>query len=521
MLVSCLFCQRARATHSTFTTRTRSLARDGYSMPSSLIPRHTASRSTCDDDELTEDRAKETPSTLSILANDDISRFTFQPVVKSVSSIGSPTSVVSPSGGLDFILEEADISAEQVPNRHLNDRGFCMDRFTLQKNDIEQNDDDANEATDSSVFGSLADSTTPNTAILGKDTNFAHHRNTTPFSDNVHRISQSQLVRVLRKAACQTNTWGGDDRESYFSRGSSLPCSTETPFSHRPSTNFNSDSKKGAADKHDEDLESIDNSILDLSSVGSSRVKQRYPKERDPTQRSSTGLHSPNESDGIQPKYINVEERIQQGLMALQKKKQESADMFQRASQGLKDDLQRAHGLVQTLEEQLDRAFRRREEALQRYEGAHANRNQQVAADAVRTLHLEIVQHCLSTFATRKMIEAPMPISCTPGDASQDITFTNMSVLDRALAQFATLSIENDSDVNSSQYSTGSSNVWYQELSVEELKLMKMRLESILDLFHTAQRRKDSTNLRWQAQADAMKHDAASKYVLYCQYGQI
>jgi hypothetical protein len=486
-------------------------------MPSSLIPRHTASRSTCDDDELTEYRAKETPSTLSILANDDINRFTFQPVAKSVSSIGSPTSVVSPSGGLDFILEEADISAEQEPNRHLNDR------FTLQKNDIEQkwqNDDDANEATDSSVFGSLADSTTPNTAILGKDTYFAHHRYTAPFPDNVHRISHSQLVRVLRKAACQTNTWGGDDRESYFSRGS-VPCSTETTFSHRPSTNFNSDSKKGAADIHDEDLESIYNSILDLSSVGSSRVKQRYPKERDPTQRSSTDLHSPNESDGIQPNYVNVQERIKQGLMVLQKKKQVSADVFQRASQGLRDDLQRAHSLVQTLEEQLDRAFRRREEALQRYEGAHANRNQQVAADAVRTLHLEIVQHCLSTFVTRKMIEAPMPLSCTPGDASQDISFTNMSVLDRAVAQFTTSSIETDSDVNSSQYSTGSSNVWYQELSVEELKLMKMRLESILDLFHTAQRRKDSTNLRWQAQADAMKHDAASKYVLYCQYGQI
>jgi hypothetical protein len=69
--------------------------------------------------------------------------------------------------------------------------------------------------------------------------------------------------------------------------------------------------------------------------------------------------------------------------------------------------------------------------------------------------------------------------------------------------------------------SSSSRSILYQNKSIQELRVMKLRLESILGLFQLAQRQKESTNLRWQAQADFMKQDATSKYILYCNYGQI
>ena len=61
----------------------------------------------------------------------------------------------------------------------------------------------------------------------------------------------------------------------------------------------------------------------------------------------------------------------------------------------------------------------------------------------------------------------------------------------------------------------------YGDKSIEELHVIESRLQSIKELFLTAEKRKQSKITKYQAHADIMKQDATSKYILYCQYGQI
>jgi hypothetical protein len=422
------------------------------------------------------------------------------------SDCSSPTSVAAddpdipnsptllPCKTLENILEE---SGEGEPSVYFHDDPD--ESYDLEvRTDLE-----------SSVFGSLAESN------LLADTDVAQ-----PAGDYCRNnvLQQTQLERVLSKAASHMKR----EKERQLSNSTS---STSTKTDESESSNAFTDF----------DSETMFNSILDLSTINSRSIKG---VESDNSQTKSASLScsikEPNsvvlseqnythlqenetcafESQYASPPLISIQ--IQQELTALQRKIQVAQTHFQQATQGLQDDLHRAHTLVETLQVQLERAHQQQEEALQRLQGANLKREHQLEADAIRMLHLQILQQCLSTKVTRDMIAAPMDsYSNNYGLGGDGSTVDNGGYRD------GTSILEKMASLTMADVSCRFSVQLYQDVSTEELRLIRTRLQAILELFYTAQRRKESTNLRWQTQAEIMKQDATSKYILYCRYRQI
>ncbi|KAG7347244.1 hypothetical protein IV203_030611 [Nitzschia inconspicua] len=491
------------------------------------------------------------------------------PRLNSTSPTSSPKSVISSRSNLGLICEEdgetKDRQQEQVHLTESSIRERDQTNKDLKKRnndmqiDLEHRNDDNDDVAESSVFGGLVDSTISATATTTTSdqprfvpmpppkTNHHHNDN-----DNVYQIQQSQMKRVLYKAACQMKQQGGrTEHTANTSKANKLHEITANNDTKGSTLLGNNES----TDNSSLGIKSVRDTVRSMEAVnkGNLTLLRDREKTNDGIGMSTDTNCSNNNNKNRQGQQQTIQTLHPMLLGVHRDQVKMSATTFQRASQVLQDDLDRAQTLVQTLEEQLDRAYQRREEALLRYEEAHAKRKYQVMAESVQTLHLEIIQECCSSSVTREMIEGPMS-SLSSSLMSWDGTFSSsssnridhikdLSAWKRAILQFkpsiatdnnnksnSNNNNNNNNTVNHSQLShdsgcTSSSNdsssTWYQDLSLEELQLMKNRLENILGLFRSAQRRKESTNLQWQAQADLMKQDAASKYLLYCQYGRI
>lgn len=187
---------------------------------------------------------------------------------------------------------------------------------------------------------------------------------------------------------------------------------------------------------------------------------------------------------------------IEEEIRSVQAKTFSSKTSFRTAMHRLSTDLREANALVDALEGELERAAASRDERLERYEWARDRREHEVEAMAVERMHLEILAHSLRGEETRAMLEQ---------------TSIGQERHDRKRQQ-------QERGVHVGQ---SPSLFRYRDETVQELRVMRNRLEGILELFHKAQKAKESTNMAMQAQAQAMKQDATSKYILYHKYRQI
>ena len=453
-----------------------------------------------------------------------------------------------PESSFERSFERNQVPWTQAQASVNEDFSLAPRQLSLEKEAQQQQEEES--VLESSVFGNLIESDLHHHNSAGTDCS-----QPPLYSPDI--LKQSQLERVFSKAASVMKKH--EAQQQPRGNRSAMSVATSSRGSYTSQSKTDDDDDGSTDDFTGFDSESVLNSILDASTIYSHRSYTSNDEDDDDvdddtdsksltsflsSKGPSTGPSFRGEQDDKkrETKNANAKEsavissstlpssspalisiQVQQELTALQRQKQLSQNMFRNATQGLQDDFDRAHTLVETLEEQLQRAHQQRTEAFERLQGANLKREHQLQADAVRMLHLEIVQHCFSTEATRNMISAPMEGTAGNNQSFVDGlvgTSLNMSILDKVMRLSMPAAVDECAYISPTSSSSLASTM-YGDLSVEELQLIRTRLQAILELFGTAQRRRESTNLRWQAQADVMKQDAASKYILYCRYGQI
>jgi hypothetical protein len=189
-------------------------------------------------------------------------------------------------------------------------------------------------------------------------------------------------------------------------------------------------------------------------------------------------------------------EEIEEELRGVQARTFASKTAFRTAMQRLSADLREANAHVLALEEELAKATASREERLERYEWARDRREHEVEAMGVERAHLEILRHCLRGRTTREML-------AQTGIGEERLEMRKQ---------------QQEQGVHVGQ---SPSLFRYRNETIQELRVMKNRLDGILLLFQKSQKARESTNLAMQAQADVMIQDATSKYILYHKFRQI
>jgi hypothetical protein len=163
---------------------------------------------------------------------------------------------------------------------------------------------------------------------------------------------------------------------------------------------------------------------------------------------------------------------IETELRSIFQKSATSKARLQKSTQAMKE----SNAVVETLEQELNDAKAKQVGTKKRLDAALRKRESEAERLEVRKLHLKIVKECLET----EHMEEIMHLNNKNGGAN-----------------------------------------YYKKLSRSELKVIRKRLQDIQELFTKAKKVEESKIYEKRAQADLMKRDAVSKYILFQKYSQI
>ncbi len=202
---------------------------------------------------------------------------------------------------------------------------------------------------------------------------------------------------------------------------------------------------------------------------------------------------------------------------------------FRQAESCLSNDLNESSALVKTLEEQLLAAREQRELCLERYELAKDKRQKEKELTAIRTLHLEILNCSGRNERSRIMMLERHKHEMASGRETGilEIVLSRKQHSQKPQVDPLASAEKENSFGGSSQILNDSNGIFedpYVHKSIDELRVIKNRLEAIKDLFDKARymvseelssSSSQSDRLRKEHQAQVMIETAASKYILF------
>ena len=202
---------------------------------------------------------------------------------------------------------------------------------------------------------------------------------------------------------------------------------------------------------------------------------------------------------------------------------------FRQAESCLSNDLNESNALVKTLEEQLLAAREQRELCMERYELAKSKRQKEKELTAIRTLHLEVLNCSGRNERSRSMMLERHKHEMASGRETGvlEIVLSRKQHSQNPQEDPLCSAEKENSFGGSSQILNDSNGIFedpYVHKSIDELRVIKNRLEAIKDLFDKARymvseelssSSSQSDRLRKQHQAQVMIETAASKYILF------
>jgi hypothetical protein len=310
--------------------------------------------------------------------------------------------------------------------------------------------------------------------------------------------------------------------------------------------------------QHDEegeyfDVQFPDDEYKQASFVESSPSSSVTSTRRNPPARRVSSLSS--EEKGQESTHADHDDKdirwqIQQQRVALQQRQviqqQRQARRTQteekQYTQELRRNIESTHQHILELEAMLEKERTKRDEYIDQYLEIKEERHHRTLLEKVQQLHLDILFHSYvnGTPTTKGMIlNALVPTdydgNSTATTGTDGGTLQRYSLLDKVLFMAKQQQCQRNGN-NSSSNNNNNNGVdgdtirkhnIYQDKSIEELHVIKNRLQSILDLFLMASTPTSTSQQQQQQQqhhhhqADIMKQDATSKYILYSEYGQI
>jgi hypothetical protein len=177
--------------------------------------------------------------------------------------------------------------------------------------------------------------------------------------------------------------------------------------------------------------------------------------------------------------------------------------------QSLLQDLKDKNDDIVALKTQLERAIAAREEKESELELAKIMREHEVEASDLQALHFKIALELMNIVDMNES-------SCNRGKQNDNEKQRRTEIM-RAAGLTTMASRRNDSNTTSVARSIDR----YNDLTVEELRVRKQRLDGIWKLIESAKLKELEVEFDSWAQSVEMKEDAVKKYLLMDKYNQI